>query len=262
MSCQEARSLLHAFLDDELDLTHSLDVQHHLDTCPACAREHAAQRALRGALRDEALYFRPPEGFTTRARAALRATAATVGAADRAGPAVGLLWMRRVWLPSGAAAALLAVVAITIWRFGPGAPGPSADDLLAQEVIASHIRSLMPGHLTDVPSSDQHTVKPWFNGRLDFSPPVKDLAGEGFPLTGGRLDYLGGRPIAALVYKRRQHIINLMVWPASSEADRSPTAAIRQGYHLLHLAHGGMIYWAVSDLNEDEMKEFVGLVVR
>ena len=261
MSCQGTRSLLHAFLDDELELTHSLEVQLHLDTCPACAREHAAQRALRGALRDEALYFRPPEGFTARARAALRATAATVGAADRAGPAVGLLWMRRVWLPSGAAAALLAVVAITIWRFGPGAPGPSADDLLAQEVIASHIRSLMPGHLTDVPSSDQHTVKPWFNGRLDFSPPVKDLAGEGFPLTGGRLDYLGGRPIAALVYMRRQHIINLMVWPAPREPDRSPAAAMRQGYHLLHWTQGGMIYWAVSDLNEDEMKEFVRLVV-
>ena len=259
MSCQEARSLLHAFLDDELDVAHNLDVQHHLDSCPACAREHAAQLALRAALRSEALYFRPSEDFNTRARAALRATAGPVGPRR---PTMSFPWTFRFWMPAGAAAALLAVMAITIWRLAPGTAGPSADDLLAQEVTTSHIRSLMPGHLTDVPSSDQHTVKPWFNGKLDFSPPVKDLTGEGYPLTGGRLDYLGGRPIAALVYMRRQHIINLMVWPAPREPDRSPTAAMRQGYHLLHWAQGGMIYWAVSDLNEDEMKEFVGLVGR
>ncbi|HYS05749.1 MAG TPA: anti-sigma factor [Candidatus Dormibacteraeota bacterium] len=251
MTCQEARSLLHAFLDDELDLTHSLDVQRHLDTCPACAREHSAQRALRTALRDEALYFRPPEGFTTRAQAALRASAEPVGAAARAGPPSGFSWTRWLWLPAGALAGVLAVLV---------APRQSADDLLAQEVVASHIRSLMPGHLADVPSSDQHTVKPWFNGRLDFSPPVKDLADEGFPLTGGRLDYLGGRPIAALVYERRQHIINLMVWPASRDMDRPLTVATRQGYHLLHWTQGGMNYWAVSDLKEDELKQFVRLV--
>jgi len=260
MTCQEARSLLHAFLDDELDLTHSLDVQRHLDTCPACAREHSAQRALRTALRDEALYFRPPEGFTARARAALRASAEPVGAADRAGRPSGFPWSRWLWLPAGALAGVLAVLVVTILRLGPGAPGQSADDLLAQEVVASHIRSLMPGHLADVPSSDQHTVKPWFNGRLDFSPPVKVLAGEGFPLTGGRLDYVGGRPIAALVYQRRQHIINLMVWPAPRDMDRPLTVATRQGYHLLHWTQGGMNYWVVSDLNEDELKQFVRLV--
>jgi anti-sigma factor RsiW len=262
MSCQGIRPLLHAFVDDELDIAHSLDVQCHLDTCTACAREHTAQRALRAALRNEALYFRPSEVFSARARAALRATAATAGAVGLRSPAKVFPWTFRLWLPAGAAAALLAVIAVTIFRLGPGAPGPSADDLLAQEVVASHIRSLMPGHLTDVPSSDQHTVKPWFNGRLDFSPPVKDLAGEGFPLAGGRLDYLGGRPIAALVYERRQHLINLMVWPAPRETDRSPTAAMRQGYHLLHWTQRGMNYWAVSDLNEDEMKEFIRLVMR
>ena len=262
MSCQDVRPLLHAFVDDELDVAHSLDVQRHLDTCPACAREHAAQRALRAALRNDALYFRPSEDFATRARAALRATAATAGAAGPTRPAKGFPWIFRPWLPAGAAAALLAVIAITFFRLGPGAPGPSADELLAREVVASHIRSLMPGHLTDVPSSDQHTVKPWFNGRLDFSPPVKDLATEGFSLAGGRLDYLAGRPIAALVYGRRQHIINLMVWPAPREADRSPTAEIRQGYHLLRWTRDGMNYWAVSDLNENELREFVSLVGR
>jgi len=120
----------------------------------------------------------------------------------------------------------------------------------------------MPGHLTDVPSSDQQHRQAVVQRQARFLPAVKDLAGEGFPLTGGRLDYLAGRPIAALVYARRQHIINLMVWPAPREPDRSPTVAMRQGYHLLHWARGGMIYWAVSDLNEDELKEFVRLVER
>jgi len=168
--CQEARSLLHAFLDDELDLTHSLDVQRHLDTCPACAREHSAQRALRTALRDEALYFRPPEGFTARAQAALRASAEPVGAADRRVLRAASRDEEGSGCPPGHGRRP-GVLVVTILRLGPGAPGQSADDLLAQEVVASHIRSLMPGHLADVPSSDQHTVKPWFNGRLDFSPP-------------------------------------------------------------------------------------------
>lgn len=262
MSCQETRVLVHAFLDDELDPVRSLNVQSHLDACPDCAREHAAQRSLRAALRDEALYFRSPEGFESRVRAALGSQGAIESKAGRLAAVGALLRMRWAWLPAGAAAALLAVAVITIWRFGASPPGPLADDLLGREVVASHVRSLMASHLTDVPSSDQHTVKPWFNGRLDFSPPVKDLAGEGFALVGGRLDYLAGRPVAALVYQRRLHVINLMVWPAPGEPDRSLTAAPHQGYHVLHWTQGGMSYWAVSDLNENEMKEFVRLVQR
>lgn len=262
MNCQETRVLLHAFLDDELDPVRSLDVQSHLDACPDCAREHAAHRSLRAALRDEALYFRSPEGLESRVRASL---GSRVAIERRAGwlDAVGaLVRMRWAWLPAGAAAALLAVTVITIGRFAAPPPGPLADDLLGREVVASHVRSLMASHLTDVPSSDQHTVKPWFNGRLDFSPPVKDLAAEGFALVGGRLDYLAGRPVAALVYQRRLHVINLMVWPAPGQADRHLTAAPQQGYHILHWTQGGMSYWVVSDLNENEMKEFVTLLQR
>jgi anti-sigma factor RsiW len=208
------------------------------------------------------LYFRSPEGFESRVRAALGLQGAIERRAGWLEAVGALLRMRWAWLPAGAAAALLVVTIMTIWKIGAPQPRPLADDLLGRDIVASHVRSLMASHLTDVPSSDQHTVKPWFNGRLDFSPPVKDLTGEGFPLIGGRLDYLAGRSVAALVYQRRLHVINLMVWPAPGEPDHSQTAAPHQGYRVLHWTQGGMTYWAVSDLNENEMKEFVRLVQR
>jgi anti-sigma factor RsiW len=138
--------------------------------------------------------------------------------------------------------------------------GYSAKDLLVREIVSSHVRSLMASHLTDVPSSDQHTVKPWFQGQLDFSPPVKDLSKEEFVLAGGRVDYISDRPIAALVYEHRKHVINLFIWPSTPDSATSPAALSRQGYHLIHWTEGGLTYWAVSDLNEKELDEFVQLV--
>jgi len=115
-------------------------------------------------------------------------------------------------------------------------------------------------HLTDVASSDQHTVKPWFKGQLDFSPPVRDLSGEDFALVGGRLDYVGDRPVAALVYQRRKHVINLFIWPTNSDSATSTAAQTWQGYNLIHWAEDGLNYWAVSDLNAKELQEFVQLI--
>src|SRR5207245_1087667 len=138
----------------------------------------------------------------------------------------------------------------------------AAGGALTDQVLASHLRSLMPGHLTDVVSSDQHTVKPWFNGKLDFSPPVYDFSGRGFPLVGGRLDYLNGRPVAALVYGRRQHLINVFLWPAVQGPAGGPPAATRQGYHLLHWTTREYAYWVVSDLGISELHDFAALLAR
>jgi anti-sigma factor RsiW len=137
----------------------------------------------------------------------------------------------------------------------------SDDAFLSQELIATHVRSqMLPSHRFDVASSDPHTVKPWFDGKLDFSPPAKDLAGQGFPLVGGRLDYVHNRPVAALVYERRKHSINVFIWPSSAGDDATPKKATRQGFHMLRWKNSGMTFWAISDLNEVELQDFVRLI--
>jgi anti-sigma factor RsiW len=130
---------------------------------------------------------------------------------------------------------------------------------LAEWIAADHIRSLQVEHLMDVASSDRHTVKPWFKGKVDFSPQTPDLSAEGFELTGGRLDYLQDRPVAALVYARRKHTINLFTWPAASDIAKDARSIARRGFHLRHWQRGGMEFWAISDVNDDELDEFVRL---
>ena len=157
------------------------------------------------------------------------------------------------WLALAAAMMFAAIIA---WNFAPRSQRPGADQFLATQLIASHVRSLMANHLTDVGSSDQHTVKPWLDTKLDFAPAVVDLSSEGFPLVGGRLDYLDNRPVAALIYQRRKHFINLFVWPAESNATGAGKAMSRQGYQLLHWVDSDFNYWAVSDVNESDLQTF------
>jgi anti-sigma factor RsiW len=131
-----------------------------------------------------------------------------------------------------------------------------AEQNLTEQLAAAHVRALQPGHLEDVVSTDQHTVKPWFDGRIDFAPPVRDLAAAGFPLKGGRLDYIDGRPVAALVYQRDKHIIDLFVWPGAADAVSNPATDDRTGYNIVHWIQDGMTFWAVSDVDRGQLRAF------
>ena len=245
MICREVQELIHGYVDRELDLVRNLEMERHFHECPACSGAHERLRNMRSAVTQGAPYFRPPAGLEDRLRSRLREAAEIHSDSPMARP---------TWRWVGIAAAIvIAALAITVMTRHRGEP-------IAQEVAASHVRSLMAAHLTDVPSSDQHTVKPWFNGKLDFSPSVSDFADHGFPLVGGRLDYMDNRPIAALVYRRRQHIINLFVWPDPGQRDSTVEEAEHQGYHLFHWSRGGMTYWAVSDVNVAELKQLIDLV--
>ena len=163
--------------------------------------------------------------------------------------------------PLLAVAASVALIVATGWGLSRVLLVRSDDAFLTQELVAGHVRSqMLPSHRFDVASSDAHTVKPWFEGKLDFSPPVKDLAEQGFPLAGGRLDYLHNRQVAALVYQRRKHSINLFIWPSSPADEVPPKQATRQGFHTFQWTSSGMVFAAVSDLNESELQEFVRLI--
>lgn len=256
MSCRDAQNLIDGYLDGELDIVRSMEIEDHLRGCSVCAKLYENHQVLRSAIHQNAPYFKASAGLQKRVRSAVRQ-------ASGAEPVPRVLAWRAPWRPAwnwvGLAAAV-AIVAVLAWGVAARLSGPSAEELLAQEVLSSHVRSLMANHLTDVPSSDQHTVKPWFNGKLDFSPPVKNLTNEGFPLAGGRLDYLGGKPVAALVYQRQKHFINLLIWPATGSSDLAEKSVTRQGYNLLHWTQSGMTYWVVSDLNSRELQQFVELV--
>jgi anti-sigma factor RsiW len=203
-------------------------------------------------LRAEAPYYPAADSLRARvSQAAWREASRGSGAGRRMGVAA------RSWL--GAAATVVAVLG-GAWLFtSHQLAGGFAS--MEGEVVSSHVRSLMASHLMDVVSTDQHTVKPWFNGKLDFSPPVTDLAASGYPLIGGRLDYLRGRAVAALVYQRRKHFINVFTWPDEGVADSEASPRTHQGYHVVHETHGGMAYWIVSDLNPEELSAFARMLV-
>jgi anti-sigma factor RsiW len=235
-----------AYLDGELAAIDARELEAHLAQCVECARFRDDRLELRAAIAAGIPAFQAPDVLRQRVRAALKTAA----------PARTRLSLRGMWRPL-ALAASLAVVAVGSWNLSLRR---AAGEALADDVLSSHVRSLMPGHLTDVLSSDQHTVKPWFNGRLDFSPPVYDFAGRGYPLLGGRLDYVDGRTVAALAYGRRQHLINVFLWPATRGLRNAPGSRDRQGYHLLHWSTPDYTYWVVSDLGLAELHDFVHLV--
>lgn len=244
MNCTDSRDHLQVYLDQELDLPSAVAIDQHLATCPACKALFAEQSALRAGIRRHAEYHEAPAGLAQRIRAKIDAP---VAKPEWRWPRLGQ------WLPIGAAAAAAAAMS---WTAAIQYASLSQDQLIAEQVIAGHARSLLTSHLVEVASSDQHTVKPWLSSKLDFSPPVPDLAGAGFPLAGGRLDYLDNRPVAALVYRYRQHVINLFVWPDGKSGRVRPEALAKHGYNVLRWSDAGMTFWAISDVNPAELKAF------
>jgi anti-sigma factor RsiW len=244
VDCREVEGLLGACLDGELEPAVSASVREHVDACAACRQRLANLESL-GRMVRRAPYYQAPETLRARLTPARPRSTATSHL---------LAW--------AAAAVMVASLtgSILLVRSSTRAARLDAVDAVAQEVVSSHVRALMGEHLFDVRSTDQHTVKPWFLGKLDFSPPVTDLAQAGFPLTGGRLDYVAGHPVAALVYSRGQHTINLFVWPEASDAVRSSDARAIRGFHVRHWTRAGMSYWAVSDVNDADLGQFVTLL--
>jgi len=235
MTCPDSM-LLHALLDDELDAANVAVVEAHLRTCPDCAAEFEQLEHLHQIVADPALRQAAPEGLRDRIDAALPA------APRSANP-----WPARLgW---GAGGAIAAGLALTL-----AIPQQSATSGLEQQMVASHVRSLLADHLVDIPTSDRHVVKPWFNGKIDFSPPTPDLKAAGFPLVGGRLDYIGGRVVPAIVYRRNLHTINVFAWPAGKAPSGETMAS--DGYTLVHWRQGDLDFWAVSDVAGGDLDQF------
>jgi anti-sigma factor RsiW len=240
VDCREVEGLLDAYLDGELEPAVSTSVRSHVDGCAVC-RQRLANLESIGRLVRRAPYYQAPEALQarlTQARPRSRGTSSL------------LAWAAAVVMVASLGGSVLILKSSRVPRT------LDSVDAVAQEVVSSHVRALMGEHLFDVRSTDQHTVKPWFLGKLDFSPPVSDLAQAGFPLTGGRLDYVAGHPVAALVYTRGQHTINVFVWPEASDAVHGSDARAIRGFHVRHWTRAGMSYWAVSDVNDADLDQF------
>jgi anti-sigma factor (TIGR02949 family) len=249
LDCKESQALMAAYIDDELDSSDAIRYATHLAGCAACAEAYRQMRDLHTAIKTHGIHYAAPSHLRHRILTALPRTA------PRREKRAKLPW---AWINLGVATACTFAFALT---FSLYMAVPSEEERAEQEVVASHARSLMADHLADVASSDQHTVKPWFSGKLDFSPTVVDFAQQGFPLIGGRLDYLNQRPVAALAYRHRQHVVNLFVWPDKTRRDAPQQIVSRQGYQLIHWTEAGMCYWVISDMNIQDLSEFKRLLV-
>lgn len=246
MNCRECNPLIGAYHDGELDAVNSIDVERHLKSCPVCANALARVDAVHNAFQNPALSYSAP--FELRQKvAAISQKVNRTGSRSR-----GFVWS----LPSFSFGAIAGMVAVLICAVVISLPVRSPND----EVVAAHVRSLMAEHLTDVASTDSHTVKPWFAGKVDFSAPVKDFADRGFPLVGGRLDYIRGRPVMALVYKRNRHVVNVFISPLQDAKARATQVKVERGFTVATKKSNGLEFSAVSDLNQTELSQLLEFV--
>jgi len=252
-ACDDKLLLLNALADGELDAGHALELEAHMKTCPGCSAAWAELAEVKAALKAPGLVDRAPADLRSRVFAALEAEDAQAAAAAAPPPLTPLPAPRRrrfameTWIAGGSVTALAASLALFT------AVGPMTTDL-PMELVDAQVRSLQVQHLVDVQTSDRHTVKPWFDGKIDFAPPVVDLADAGYPLVGGRLDYVDQKTAAALVFHRRAHVINLFIWPGQASPD--PQLVRRKGYALVRWGRGGLVYWAVSDVDAPDLQNF------
>jgi anti-sigma factor RsiW len=247
MTCNETKNLLNAYVDGELDSAGSIGVEAHVQACPSCLADVENLHALASSIQNGMLRYEAPRQLKRNVHAAIR----TANPETRS-----TSWNWR-W---AAAFATALVILLVVWGLNRQQANSSEEALLVNDIVSSHVRSMMANHITDVASSDSHTVKPWFGGKLDYSPPAKDLTAQGFRLIGGRLDYLENRPVAALVYQRSQHFINLFVWPSGDTRIKPEDQLARQGYNIIHWTKSGMTYWLVSELNLAELNECARLL--
>ena len=239
MTCDEAEILLHALIDGELDAGHAREVEAHLATCAKCAAAARDYRAMKNVMADGGLRYTAPPELRRRIEASLPQAETPTRRAVLRGFALGSA------VSAIAATGLFAIVLRN-----------DDEARIQSEIVSAHLRSLQAGHLTDVVSTDRHTVKPWFNGKLDVAPPVIDLTAQGFALIGGRLDYIDARPVGAVVYRRRQHVINLFVAQTANAERRAARITALQGFNVRRWSDHGLNYWAVSDLGADELADF------
>jgi anti-sigma factor RsiW len=243
MDCSAVQPLMEAALDGELDANQQFQIREHLDNCASCGPIFQDLKQLQERVRSEALYYRATDSLRNRVRTSIRKDSES---RQRAEPP----WK---WIAIAASILLVLSAGANLLLSKREIP---ESQLIAQEVMSEHVRSMLTNHQVDVISSDRHTVKPWFGDKLDFSPDVKDLAAQGFPLIGGRLDYINRRPVAALVFHRAKHVINLFTWPGSPATAGTQS---QNGYHLVAWTKDGMAYWAISDLNLDDLERFCRL---
>ncbi|HEY0268112.1 MAG TPA: anti-sigma factor [Methyloradius sp.] len=251
MNHEQAQVLVTAYVDKELSISETVAFEQHLNDCIECQSEYKNQLAINELIKHNAEYFSATPQFIKQLKTILPEPASIKEPSK--------VWHFSWRIPSFSTSALMASMVAIIWSTAIYLAVPTAQDRVISELISSHVRSMQVDHLSDVISTDKHTVKPWFNGKLDFSPEVTDFATQGFPLEGGRLDYINGKTVAAIVYRYKKHPINVYIWPSNNK-DLVAQKSNSHGYHLIHWITAGMEYWAVSDLAADELMIFANIL--